>query len=130
MQEKEIMAEIQRREEEKREEKRRKEMAKLVTVSSFARGVGKLPRHTQKYTVMTRPAWFVDPQERLESMVQPVCGSPTMLGKSPPSPSKAPPEWLDAKRAVSSRRRTTSSTRHRCAGGRVCRKIRLSTRPR
>lgn len=29
------MAEIQRREEEKREEKRRKEMAKLVTVSSF-----------------------------------------------------------------------------------------------
>lgn len=52
-------------------------------------------------------------QERLESMVQPVCGSPTMLGKSPPSPSKATPEWLDAKKAISSRRRTTSNTRHR-----------------
>lgn len=51
--------------------------------------------------------------ERLESMVQPVCGSPTMLGKSPPSPSKAHPEWLEAKKAASSRRRTTSSTRHR-----------------
>lgn len=53
-------------------------------------------------------------------MVQPVCGSPTMLGKSPPSPSKAHPEWLEAKKAASSRRRTTSSTRHRYASVHVC----------
>lgn len=39
VQEKEIMAEIQRREEEKREEKKRKEMAKLVTVSEILRQV-------------------------------------------------------------------------------------------
>lgn len=54
-----------------------------------------------------------DSQERLESMVQPTCASPTLLGKSPPSPSKAPPEWVEAKKAASSRRRTTSNTRHR-----------------
>lgn len=64
-------------------------------------------------------------------MEQPVCGSPTMLGKSPPSPSKAPPEWLEAKKATSSsRRRTTSNTRHRYASVHVCKVKNVPTQPR
>ncbi|XP_059209001.1 eIF-2-alpha kinase GCN2 isoform X2 [Centropristis striata] len=52
-------------------------------------------------------------QERLESMEQPVLGSASLLGKSPPSPSGASPELIEAKKAAGNRRRTTSNTRHR-----------------
>lgn len=107
------MAEIQRREEEKREEKRRKEMAKLVTVCSIYIYLYYMPGKIVKSDCNPLFCVIFDPQERLESMVQPTCASPTLLGKSPPSPSKAPPEWMEAKKAVSSRRRTTSNTRHR-----------------
>ncbi|XP_054469210.1 eIF-2-alpha kinase GCN2 [Anoplopoma fimbria] len=52
-------------------------------------------------------------QERLESMEQTVPADASPLGKSPPSPSGAPPELLEAKKAAVSRRRTASNTRHR-----------------
>ncbi|CAN9502229.1 unnamed protein product [Ophioblennius macclurei] len=48
-------------------------------------------------------------QERLESIEQ----SASMLGKSPPSPSGCPSDFIEAKRAAGNRRRTTSNTRHR-----------------
>lgn len=37
----------------------------------------------------------------------------TLLGKSPPSPVKIPSEVTDVRKAVGSRRRTTSTSRHR-----------------
>ncbi|XP_073339197.1 eIF-2-alpha kinase GCN2 [Pagrus major] len=52
-------------------------------------------------------------QERLESMEQSVPADSTLLGKSPPSPCRFPPEWTEAKKAVGNRRRTTSSCRHK-----------------
>ncbi|XP_051242159.1 eIF-2-alpha kinase GCN2 [Dicentrarchus labrax] len=52
-------------------------------------------------------------QERLESMEQPGLANASLLGKSPPSPGGTPPELTEAKKAVGSRRRTTSNTRHR-----------------
>ncbi|XP_018545619.1 eIF-2-alpha kinase GCN2 isoform X2 [Lates calcarifer] len=50
-------------------------------------------------------------QERLETMEQPVSANSSLLGKSPPSPGRAPPELTEAKKG--NRRRTTSNTRHR-----------------
>lgn len=44
-------------------------------------------------------------------MEQPANSS--LLGKSPPSPGGAPPDLTEAKKALGSRRRTTSNTRHR-----------------
>ncbi|XP_030299750.1 eIF-2-alpha kinase GCN2 [Sparus aurata] len=52
-------------------------------------------------------------QERLESMEQSVPADSTLLGKSPPSPCRAPPELTEARKAVGNRRRTTSNSRHR-----------------
>uniref|UniRef100_UPI003AAED41E eIF-2-alpha kinase GCN2 n=1 Tax=Centroberyx gerrardi TaxID=166262 RepID=UPI003AAED41E len=53
-------------------------------------------------------------QERLESMEQPVpASSPTVLGRSPPSSTGAPPELTELKKGAGNRRRTTSNTRHR-----------------
>ncbi|XP_042356887.1 eIF-2-alpha kinase GCN2 [Plectropomus leopardus] len=52
-------------------------------------------------------------QERLESMEQPLTANASLLGRSPPSPSGAPPELIEAKKTAGNRRRTTSNTRHR-----------------
>ncbi|TKS86524.1 eIF-2-alpha kinase GCN2 [Collichthys lucidus] len=52
-------------------------------------------------------------QERLESMEQSVNTNTALLAKSPPSPGGAPPELIEARKAIGNRRRTTSNTRHR-----------------
>ncbi|XP_068195813.1 eIF-2-alpha kinase GCN2 [Antennarius striatus] len=52
-------------------------------------------------------------QERLESLDQTGLANSSLLGKSPPSPGKAPPELTEVRRALGNRRRTTSNTRHR-----------------
>lgn len=46
-------------------------------------------------------------------MDQSVCANSNLLGKSPPTPGKTPPEFTDARKAVGNRRRTTSNPRHR-----------------
>ncbi|CAJ1073779.1 eIF-2-alpha kinase GCN2 [Xyrichtys novacula] len=51
-------------------------------------------------------------QERLESIEQSASASPTLLGKSPPSPGGAP-ELTETRKMVGNRRRTTSNSRHR-----------------
>uniref|UniRef100_H3DJ97 eIF-2-alpha kinase GCN2 n=1 Tax=Tetraodon nigroviridis TaxID=99883 RepID=H3DJ97_TETNG len=51
--------------------------------------------------------------ERLESMDQSASASSALLGKSPPTPVKAPPEATDGRKVVGNRRRTTSNSRHR-----------------
>ncbi|XP_056867769.1 eIF-2-alpha kinase GCN2 isoform X1 [Takifugu flavidus] len=51
--------------------------------------------------------------ERLESIDQSLSANSNLLGKSPPTPGKTPPELTDARKAVGNRRRTTSNSRHR-----------------
>lgn len=108
------MAEIQRREEEKREEKRRKEMAKLVCVCVMRCTVTP-PRQITAYFTF---CWNSHSQERLESMDQSLSANSNLLGKSPPTPGKTPPELTDARKAVGNRRRTTSNSRHRYTANR------------
>lgn len=107
------MAEIQRREEEKREEKRRKEMAKLVCVCAAL-----CPDAALTDTACFTSCWNSYSQERLESIDQSLSASCNLLGKSPPTPGKTPPELTDARKAVGNRRRTTSNSRHRYTANR------------
>lgn len=51
-------------------------------------------------------------------MDQSASASSALLGKSPPTPVKAPPEATDGRKVVGNRRRTTSNSRHRYAADR------------
>lgn len=51
-------------------------------------------------------------------MDQSASANSTLLGKSPPTPVKIPPEVTDVRKAVGNRRRTTSNSRHRYAANR------------
>lgn len=46
-------------------------------------------------------------------MDQSASASSSLLGQSPPTPVKTPPEVTDVRKAVGNRRRTTSNSRHR-----------------
>nr|XP_046269330.1 eIF-2-alpha kinase GCN2 [Scatophagus argus] len=110
----EEMLKNQRRQQEKRaqEEKRRMDQQRKQEEEMEKEIMAEIQRREEEKREEKRRKEIAK-QERLENVEQSVSASSTLLGKSPPSPGRAPFEMTEAKKAVGNRRRTTSNTRHR-----------------